>query len=236
MRGDLVGMVVLAGCAVDASLGRADGSLPLMTSMEKQVQRWIWGCLIAAVIGLAAFAAYVESGRSALPVLSEVRAFTMTNQLGKVVGRMELMGRVSVANVIFSRCPTQCHRLSRQMAELQKRLPDEVRLISLTADPAYDSPEILRAYGERYGADGGRWWFLTGAKAEVYRMAEKDLLFSVMDTGDSNPRLEDRFIHSGTFVILDRRARMRAVVQGEEQDALDRIAAAVSQLNRERFP
>ena len=169
------------------------------------MQQWIWGALIAAIATLAAFALFVEIGKSTLPVLSEVHS-------------------------------TQCHRLSRQMAELQKRLPDKVRLISLTADPSYDSPEILRLYGERYGADGRRWWFLTGAKAEVYRMAEKDLLFSVMDTGDSNPRLEDRFIHSGTFVILDRRARMRAVVQGEDQDALDRIAALVSQLNRERFP
>jgi hypothetical protein len=57
-----------------------------------------------------------------------------------------------------------------------------------------------------------------------------------MDTGDSNPRLEDRFIHSGTFVILDRKARMRAVVQGEEPDALDRIATLVTQLNHERIP
>ncbi|MFZ9853990.1 MAG: SCO family protein [Limisphaerales bacterium] len=207
-----------------------------MTSTEKQVQKWIWFGLILAVAALATLAVLMETGKSELPVLSEIRAFTLTNQLGSAKGPSDLTGKVSVANVIFSRCPTQCHRLSRQMAELQKRLPLGVRLISLTADPSYDSPEILLQYGERYGADAGRWWFLTGTKAEVYRFAEKDLLFSVMDTGDSNPRLEDRFIHSGTFVILDRKARMRAVVQGEEPNALDRIATLVTQLNRERIP
>jgi protein SCO1 len=207
-----------------------------MISTEKLVQKWIWFGLILAVATLATLAVLMETGKSELPVLSEIRAFTLTNQLGSAMGPSDLTGKISVANVIFSRCPTQCHRLSRQMAELQKRLPLGVRLISLTADPSYDSPEILRQYGERYGADAGRWWFLTGTKAEVYRFAEKDLLFSVMDTGDSNPRLEDRFIHSGTFVILDRKARMRAVVQGEEPDALDRIATLVTQLNRERIP
>jgi protein SCO1/2 len=207
-----------------------------MISTDKQVQKWIWFGLVLSVVTLAILAMVMESGKSNLPVLSEIRGFTLTNQLGSVIGPSDLTGQVSVANVIFSRCPTQCHRLSRQMAELQKRLPSGIRLISLTADPSYDSPEILRQYGERYGADAGRWWFLTGTKVEVYRVAEKDLLFSVMDTGDSNPRLEDRFIHSGTFVILDRRARMRAVVQGEEPDALDRIAAIVTQLKRERIP
>lgn len=207
-----------------------------MTSKEKQAQKWIWFGLILAVSTLAILAVFLETGKSDLPVLSEVRGFTLTNQLGSVVRSSDLTGQISVANVIFSRCPTQCHRLSRQMAELQKRLPSGVRLLSLTADPSYDAPEILRQYGERYGADAARWWFLTGTKAEVYRVAEKDLLFSVMDTGDSNPRLEDRFIHSGTFVILDRKARMRAVVQGEETDALDRIATLVTQLKRDRIP
>lgn len=207
-----------------------------MIPKENQVQKWIWVALIVAVVALATLAMFMETGKPALPVLSEVRSCTLTNQMGRVIGSADLIGQISVANVIFSRCPTQCHRLSRQMAELQKRLPAEVRLISLTADPSHDSPEILRQYGERYGADMDRWWFLTGTKSQVYRLAEKDLLFSVMDTGDSNPRLEDRFIHSGTFVILDRKARMRAVVQGEEPGALDRIAAVVTQLKRERIP
>ena len=207
-----------------------------MTPKDKQVQQWIWVALMLAVTALTAFAVVVETGKSALPVLSEIRPFNLTNQLGQAVGPMDLTGQICVANVIFSRCPTQCHRLSRQMAELQKQLSVGVRLISLTADPSYDSPGILRQYGERYGADSERWWFLTGAKSEVYRLAEKDLLFSVMDTGDSNPRLEDRFIHSGTFVVLDRKGRMRAVVQGEEPDALNRITTIVGKLKRERIP
>ena len=199
------------------------------------MQPWIWGALILAVVSLSVLAVVLETGKSALPVLSEIRTFVLTNQLGHAVGSQDLTGQVSVANVIFSRCPTQCHRLSRQMAELQKRLPGGVRLISLTADPSYDSPVILRQYGERYGADADRWWFLTGPKSEVYRLAEKDLLFSVMDTGDTNPRLEDRFIHSGAFVVLDRKVRMRAVVQGDEPDTVDRIITNVRTLKRERI-
>lgn len=207
-----------------------------MNPLEKQMHRWIWGGLILGVVAIVALALVVEPRKSSLPVLGEVRPFALTNQLGQAVGPRDLAGQVCVANVVFSRCPTQCHRLSRQMAELQKRIPEGVRLISLTADPSFDSPDVLRHYGERYGANAERWWFLTGTKSEVYRLAEKDLLFSVMDTGDSNPRLEDRFIHSGTFVVVDRKGRMRAVVQGEERDALDRIANVVTQLQHERIP
>ena len=193
----------------------------------------IWSILIALFLVGIGVALVAELRRTSLPVLGRLHPFTLTNQLGLAVSPSALQGKVVVVNVIFSRCPTQCHQLSQKMAALQKVLGAGVLLVSLTADPQYDPPAVLTQYGRRYGTDPQRWWFLTGPKSEVYRVAEKDLLFTVMDTGEANPKLEDRFIHAGNFVILDRQGRLRASVAGEEPDAEQRILELVRQLSRE---
>ena len=58
--------------------------------------------------------------------------------------------------------------MTRQMKSLQDALPPDstARLVTLTTDPDYDSPVILKRYGEHYGADFNRWIFLTGTKAQ----------------------------------------------------------------------
>jgi protein SCO1/2 len=198
-----------------------------------RLHQWVWSVLLLAVGALVGIAIYAQSRRVPLPVLGQWQPFTLTNHLGEAVGPQTFQGQVVIANVIFSRCPTQCHQLSLQMSRLQSRVGEGVRLLSLTADPLYDSPEVLTQYGRRYGTDPARWWFLTGPKAEVYRVAEKDLLFTVLDTGEPNPKLEERFIHSGNYVVLDRQGRLRAVVQGEDPDAERRLARLAQQLSRE---
>lgn len=196
-------------------------------------QRLIWTLFVMAMAGLVAVAVWRQTRSVDLPVFGELGSFRLTNQLGAAVSSESLRGAVTVANVIFSRCPGQCHRLSQQMSRLQAATPEDVRLVSLTADPEFDSPAVLAQYGARHGARAERWWFLTGPKAEVYRVAEQDLRFTVLDTGVQNPSLEDRFIHSGNFVLLDRRGRLRAVVQSEDGDAVEQLRRLVERLRKE---
>ncbi|MBL9173396.1 MAG: SCO family protein [Verrucomicrobiales bacterium] len=196
----------------------------------KRAQHLLWAGFVVALAVLTGVALHQYRKEPAPGVFGQVGPFQLTNQLSSEVGLNSLQGDVVVANVIFSRCPSQCHRLSQQMARIQSRTGPGIRLVSLTADPDYDRPDILRHYGERYGADPARWWFLTGPKAEVYRFAEKDLLFTVMDTGEKNPKLEDRFIHSGNYVILDRQGRLRGVVQSEEAGAEKKVVSLARRL------
>ncbi|MCW5556291.1 MAG: SCO family protein [Verrucomicrobiae bacterium] len=198
-----------------------------------RTQRLIWTLFGMVMAGLVAVAVWRQGRTPTLPVFGELGSFRLTNQLGAAVSPDSLRGAVTVVNVIFSRCPGQCHRLSQQMSRLQGATPEEVRLVSLTADPEFDSPAVLAQYGARHGARPERWWFLTGTKAEVYRVAEQDLRFTVLDTGVENPSLEDRFIHSGNFVLLDRQGRLRAVVQSEDGDAVEQLQRLVEQLRKE---
>lgn len=199
-------------------------------------QKLLWAILVAALVGVGVAYVVTESRRVDLPVIGSLKPFTLTNQLGAPVTAESLRGQVVVADVIFSRCPTMCHRLSQQMAKLQAGIPSGVRLLSLTADPVYDTPSVLAKHGQRYGSDPAKWWFLTGTKADVYGVATNSLLFSVMENPEpEKAKLEDLFIHSADFKILDKQGRLRAVVYGEETNAVERIVGLVRQLRRERF-
>ena len=197
-------------------------------------QKIVWGGLVAALMAIGVIYFLSATRRSPLPVISQVNPFAATNQLGEAVGADALRGHVSVVNVIFSRCPTQCPKLTQQMARVQAAVGPGVRLLTLTADPGYDTPEVLKRYAQRNGADPAKWWFLTGTKAEIYRLATNDLKFSVLESANpAEAKLEDLFIHTTDFAIVDRAGRLRTVVHGEEPDAPAQIVALVKQLQRE---
>src|SRR5207245_625728 len=104
-----------------------------------------------------------------LPVYGRVADFTLTNQLGQAVTLADLRGHVWVADIIFTRCAGPCRKMSQQMKDLQHSLPPgtNVRLVSFTTDPDYDTPPILKRYAQDLGADPHRWFFLTGPKKEI---------------------------------------------------------------------
>lgn len=195
--------------------------------MTSAIQRVLWGALIASLVAVSV--AYFNS-RGAPPVLARLGDFTLTNQLGQPVDRQMLRGRITVVNVVFSRCPTQCRRLSAQMQRIQARVPSGVRLVTLTADPEHDTPEVLNRYGMGYQASPDKWWFLTGRKSEVTRVAVADLKFAVVESGDPKAKLEDLFIHSADFGVLDSEGRLRFIVHGEDSDAEDQVLRSIRRL------
>ena len=103
-------------------------------------------------------------------------------------------------------------------------------MVSLTADPEFDTPEVLRRYGLEYQASPDRWWLLTGRKSEVYRVAISDLKFAVVESGEPSPKLEDLFIHSADFGVLDSQGRLRFVIHSEDSDAEEQVIRAVKRL------
>ncbi|MCZ7587017.1 MAG: SCO family protein [Deltaproteobacteria bacterium] len=104
------------------------------------------------------------------PVIAQLPAFTLTDQNGRDFGSADLAGHVYVANFIFTSCPSYCPKLTKAMKFLQDRYADaghDVRLVSFSVDPKRDTPEVLKRYGEKYGADFSRWTFLTGTEENL---------------------------------------------------------------------
>lgn len=173
---------------------------------------------------------------SALPVISKIGDFTLTNQAGALVRRSALLGTVQVGDIIFTRCPGPCARMSANLARLQKAVAPSapVRFFSLTADPDFDTPKVLSEYAQRYEATLPRWQFLTGAKTDLYRLATRDLLLVVVDnTADTNAPPEDMFLHSTKLVVLDEQGQLRATFDGEDPEVIPQVVATVKQLAAE---
>ena len=176
-----------------------------------------------------------------LPVIGAVNDFTLTNQFAAAVTLADLRGHVWIADIIFSRCPGPCLKMTRQMKELQDALPaaSQARLVTLTTDPDFDVPSVLARYADRFSADTNRWVFLTGTKKAVGEFAASGLKLSAVETAPAKRKSEiDMFDHSTSFVIVDKQARLRGVFEtgGEGVDwtvEQQKILAAVKQLERE---
>ena len=213
-----------------------------MNKPTRSIEWIVWGGL--ALVIVAIFAAYVASRivgkrQPPLPVMGSVSDFTLTNQLGRVVTLADLHGQVWVADIIFTRCPRACAKMTREMSQLQSALPPNqpVRFLSLTADPEYDTPEVLSEYAKKFGAASERWQFLTGKKLDVYRLATKGLLLAVDEVkADERTSPNDLFLHSTHFVVVDKQGCVRGGFDGTEPSSQPKIVESIQTLLREDEP
>jgi protein SCO1 len=211
-------------------------SLPSRPS--HRVEWLVWGALAITVIAIAV--AYVrtrmEEGRLKKPLdpIGSVPNFSLTNQSGQAVALTNLLGQVWVADVIFTRCPISCEKMTQRMklleAEISKRAP--VKFVSITADPGYDTPAILTTYAEKRGLDQSRWHFLTGLKSDVYALSVGGMKFAVLDNEDKSIP-DNFFVHSTQFALVDKKGRIRGYFEGTDDEERKQLAFAIRKLVRE---
>jgi len=217
-----------------------------MSSIISSRDKLFWVGAAAAMLVIAAgfwLTASRNPGPPApeLPIISGVAAFSLTNQDGAVVTLETLKGHVWLADVFFTRCAGPCPKLGRRMRDLQQSLPTDsgARLVSLTTDPAYDTPPVLKSYAAKFSADPGRWQFLTGPKAQVAALARESLKFTALEKAPAERDAPaDLFIHSTIFALVDKEARLRAFYETEGDDIdpvrlRTRILADIHRLERE---
>jgi protein SCO1 len=214
--------------------------------MNGSAQRWplmVWVGfgLLFGVLGLMyllSLLEYTQARQTALPVIDRIADFTLTNQDNQITTLADLTNHVWVADIIFTRCGTSCPVMSTQMKSLQAALPSDssAKLVTLTCDPGYDSPVIMKRYGEHYDADFGRWMFLTGNTKELADLAATGLKLGATPVAPQDRTVPtDFFIHSTIFVVVDKQARLRGIFQTEGRDVdwarvKPQILAAVKEL------
>jgi protein SCO1/2 len=142
-----------------------------MSGYSRRLQWAVWGLLFltTCAIGLALVLSQLRLSQAPLAVYGQVPPFRLTNQFNQPVTLDSLRGQVWVADIIFTRCPGPCLKMSREMKRLAVSLSTNLPLkfVSLTADPQFDTPQVLADYAKRLGATDPRWWFLTGPKADL---------------------------------------------------------------------
>ena len=114
-----------------------------------------------------------SSGATRESIDYPVGNFTLTDRSGREVTAADLRGKVWIASFIFHalfRAVPSSHRRDGRPAKRFRRRKPDVRLVTFTVDPEYDTPKILSQYADRFHADPDRWLFLTGKEADVYRL------------------------------------------------------------------
>jgi protein SCO1/2 len=133
-------------------------------------------------------------------------AFSLYDQEGTVISFARFRGQRVILNFIYTRCPipTMCSAATARLAALQKlvrekALPD-VAFVSISLDPAHDTPPVLKAYAATHGADLANWSFLTGPESAV-----RDLLtqFGVIAIPSGN-----FYAHSLATILVGRDGKL----------------------------
>ena len=158
-----------------------------------------------------------------LPEIGNVPQFEFTNSDGNTVTLDNLKGKVWVADFIFTTCTMACPMMTGNMNIVHKKFKknDNVRLVSISVYPEYDTPEVLKNYASQYDADTEKWLFLTGKEDAV-----KDIIRDGFKIGD----YEDIIFHSEKFALVDKKGIIRAYYNGMKSEDMKQLKKDINAL------
>jgi cytochrome oxidase Cu insertion factor (SCO1/SenC/PrrC family) len=163
--------------------------------------------------------------RPFVPVLREgdaVPSAALLDQRGRPFLFANPNGRTTIVSFIYTRCRdgTMCPLVAAKFARMQRELrATPIRLVTVTLDPAYDTPAVLARYGAAYGADAAVWTFVTGPAAAIDDVAGR------LGIVAERPR-PGVIVHSEAAVIIDSSGRIARFVDGSAWAADDVLGAA----------
>lgn len=181
-----------------------------------------------AVLALACALAACSRHAPPLEVFGDIPQFDLIAQDGRPFHSQVLAGKIWVADFIYTTCPGPCPRMTSQMREVQDavlKIPDDVRLVSFTVDPANDTPPVLTAYAKTHGASESIWYFLTGP-VPTLQMLDRE----AFKLGDINATMQ----HSTRFVLVDRQGRIRGYYDTSDPAAIPKVISDIYALAAER--
>ena len=219
-----------------------------MESNARMVRLVVWSGLFLVILAIC-FAFYQEQRAStsksnypdsknpnALPIISKLSDFSLTNQLSEPIGLDDFSGKVWFADIVFTRCGGPCPAMTKRMAELQSYYENNqnVAFVTLTTDPEFDTPEIMKRFAIKHGAQNQNWDFLTGKKTDIVRLAADEMKLTVMDKPQNQQvSPEDLFIHSSYFVVMDKQGRLRGALESLEEGWKEKAIGIATELLKE---
>ena len=182
----------------------------------------------------------VDGKRISDTIWHKVANISLRNQLGDSVSLDQVRGKIIVADFFFTRCPSICPYLTRNMKGLQDALKMKdvtkrvdtsfVQFLSFSVDPERDSVVALKHYADRYGVNPDVWWLLTGTKKTIYDFALNEVKLGLQD-GEG---VDSNFIHTEKFVVLDRKGIVRGYYNGLDTASLSKLAEDITLLMLEK--
>ena len=193
--------------------------------------------LVLAAAGGAELTLLAPPPGPKLDTLGTLPAFELTDQTGKTFGLNELRGKVWIADFVFTRCPGICPLLTERMRKIQTRageLGTDVQLVSISVDPAFDTPTVLTGYMAKHKADASNWHFLTGGIDAIQTVVTDGFKEVLERDHTKGPDDFMSIVHGGHFVVVDRAGHIRDYVDSGSLDAVDVALRDAKSLLREK--
>ena len=138
----------------------------------------------------------------------KVEDFLFLNQDSLLIGNEDFKGKVYVAEFFFTRCPSICIEMNKNMKILDELYGEreDFGIASFTIDPENDTPTALKKYSELIDVKSKNWHFLTGDIDEIYALSNKGFnIFSSI-----NEKVAGGFEHQGFFALVDQNGYIRS--------------------------
>ena len=142
----------------------------------------------------------------------KVPEFIFLNQDSLYIGNEDFLGKVFVAEFFFTKCPSICIEMNKNMKilddEFGKR--DDFEIASFTIDPENDTQKEIKKYSELLNVKSKNWHFLTGDISDIYKISNSGFnIFSSI-----NPDVAGGFEHQGFFALIDKSGYIRSRENG----------------------
>ncbi|MEO6289111.1 MAG: SCO family protein [Ginsengibacter sp.] len=193
------------------------------------------------VLLLAAFYFFLFGGtdyyKAKLPVLNYVQDFSFTGQNGNTINQHNVEGKVFVTEYFFTTCKGICPKMNENMKTVFEHFKNDsgFAIVSHTSMPETDSVPLMKKYEEKMiGRDpefAAKWYFVTGTKDSLYKMARESYL---LDNDKNNSlNIKDHFIHTQFFALVDKQMRVRGIYDGLKHDEIDKLEQDITKLLKE---
>ncbi len=165
-------------------------------------------------------------------IYHQIPPFRFLNQDSTWVSEKDLSGKIYVADFFFTSCPTICPKMKTQLLRIYERYAsnDQIRILSHSIDPTFDTPIVLKQYAERLQVKAPRWNMLTGDKAAIYKLGEK----SYMVTAQEDKNEAGGFVHSGAFILVDKNRHVRGIYDGTQETEVNHLIEDIEILLQEK--
>ena len=156
--------------------------------------------------------------------------FELTDQNNNKISNQNFAGKVYVLEFFFSTCPSICPIMNKNMALLEKEFTKDKNfaIASISINPEFDTPSVLKKHAQDLGITNMNWFFLTGDKQTILDLSYKGFNLYAAE----NAKVNGGFEHSGMFALIDKSGNIRCRRDANNNpilyyDGLDKKAIAL---------
>lgn len=199
--------------------------------------------ILLKILAIAIISTACTKPKEALPILGvrkmngadtlyhTIAPFHFVDQDSVLITNATFKDKIYVADFFFTSCRTICPIMKTQMLRVYaktKAMPD-VLILSHTIDPEFDTVALLHDFADRLGVESKYWHFVTGQKDSIYKIAQTSYFATAMEAKEE----PDGFIHSGAFLLIDKKGRIRGKYDGTMEKDVDQLITDIERLRKE---